>query len=224
MNKEVYRLGDLQYVVSYPRGYVKGKQYPTIIFLHGAGTRGNDINPLIHNPYFKITENNENFPFVTLAPLCSKNTWFDMFEILEQFVRKMITEEYVNSQKVYLMGASMGGYAAWQLAMSIPECFAAIVPICGGGMYWNAGRLVNVPVWAFHGEKDDTVFVEESMKMVDAVNRHGGNARVTTYPEHGHDAWSDTYGNPEVFEWLLSCEKQNEKDMVDLYKDSVTYG
>ena len=58
MNKEVYRLGDLQYVVSYPRGYVKGKQYPTIIFLHGAGTRGNDINPLIHNPYFKITENN----------------------------------------------------------------------------------------------------------------------------------------------------------------------
>lgn len=224
MNKEVLQFKGMQYIVSYPKGYVKGEKYPVILFLHGAGTRGNDIEPLINNPYFQITDSHREFPFITIAPLCSANTWFDMFEILEQLVQKLVTEEYVDQKKIYLMGASMGGYATWQLAMSLPEYFAAIVPICGGGMYWNAGRLVNVPVWAFHGKKDDTVFVEESIKMVDAVNQNGGNARLTIYPENGHDAWSDTYGNPEVFDWLLSYEKQNEKDMIDLYKDSVIYG
>ena len=83
---------------------------------------------------------------------------------------------------------------------------------------------MNIPIWAFHGEQDDTVFVEESIKMVDAVNRYGGNARLTIYPKCGHDAWSDTYGNSDVFEWLLSCEKQDEKMMIDLYKDSDIYG
>ena len=122
------------------------------------------------------------------------------------------------------MGASMGGYGTWQLAMSLPELFAAIVPICGGGMYWNASRLVNIPIWAFHGGKDTTVFKEESIKMVDAVNKCGGNAKITIYPENGHDAWSDTYKNPEVFHWLLSNTNKNSIELIDKYKDSDIYG
>ena len=224
MISDVFQFKGLQYLVTYPNEYEPGKKYPVIIFLHGAGSRGNDIELLMNNPYFKITKNKEKFPFITIAPLCSENTWFDMFEILTKFVKEIVREEYVNLNKVYLMGASMGGYATWQLAMSIPEYFAAIVPICGGGMYWNAGRLVNVPVWAFHGEKDKAVFVEETIKMTNAVNQYGGNARMTIYPENSHDAWSDTYGNPEVFDWLLSCEKHEEKHMVDHYKDSNVYG
>ena len=117
MNKEVLHFEELQYVASYPEGYVKGRKYPVIIFLHGAGTRGNDITPLIYNPYFKITEKNKHFPFVSIAPLCSENTWFDMFEKLKQFIKKILTEEYVDPSRIYLMGASMGGYATWQLAM-----------------------------------------------------------------------------------------------------------
>ena len=224
MNQEVHQFKGLQYIISYPKKYEKGKVYPVIIFLHGAGTRGTDIAPLQYNPYFRITDGYKDFPFITIAPLCSSNTWFDVFESLEQLVKKIAMKEFVESRRIYMMGASMGGYATWQLAMSLPEYFAAIVPICGGGMYWNAGRLVNVPIWAFHGKKDETVFVEESIKMVDAVNQHGGNARLTIYPKNGHDAWSDTYGNPEVFEWMLSCEKKKEKDMIDLYKDSTIYG
>ena len=118
----------------------------------------------------------------------------------------------------------MGGYGTWQLAMSLPELFAAIVPVCGGGMYWNASRLVNIPIWAFHGAKDTTVFKEESIKMVDAVNKCGGKAKLTIYPENGHDAWSDTYKNPEVFDWLLSNTNENSVKLIDKYKDSNIYG
>ena len=118
----------------------------------------------------------------------------------------------------------MGGYATWQMAMSLPEYFAAIVPICGGGMYWNAGRLVHVPIWAFHGKLDPTVLVEESEKMVDAVNKRGGNAKLTVYPENGHDAWSDTYGNPEVFAWLLRHRNQNAPTPEKEYTDPKLYG
>ena len=122
------------------------------------------------------------------------------------------------------MGASMGGYGTWQLAMSLPDIFAAIVPICGGGMYWNAGKLKNVPVWAFHGALDKTVLPEESEKMVNAVNKRGGSARLTVYPENGHNAWSDTYSNPEVFEWLLSNTNQKLQSFENEYKGSAIYG
>ena len=91
--------------------------------------------------------------------------------------------------------------------MSRPDLFAAIIPICGGGMYWNAARLKNVPVRAFHGKRDSTVCIEESEKMVEAVRRAGGDAQLTVYPENGHDAWTDTYQNPDVFAWLLTKQK-----------------
>ena len=128
-----------------------------------------------------------------------------------------------NGQRVYLIGNSMGGYGTWQLAMSVPELFAAIVPVCGGGMYWNAGRLQNVPVWAFHGGKDPTVFVEESQKMVDAVNRKGGNAKLTVYPEHKHDSWTDTFSNRAVYDWLLTHENAAAA-LTDEYNNAEAYG
>ena len=126
--------------------------------------------------------------------------------------------------KPILTGASMGGYATWQLAMSMPECFAAAVPICGGGMYWNAERLKNVPIWAFHGGKDNVVSVEESKKMVDSVNQKGGSAKLTIYPENGHDAWSDTYSNHLVYSWFLSHLNCNTEKITDIYDDSKTFG
>lgn len=209
MSMEIMYYENVQYMIDYPQDYKKGEKRPVILFLHGAGSRGNDMQLLADNPYFKIPHAAADFPFVTVAPHCCENTWFDMFETLKGLVRKVATESYTDPKRVYLMGASMGGYAAWQLGMSMPESFAAIVPICGGGMYWSAERLVNVPVWAFHGEKDDVVFVEESIKMTEAVNQWGGQAKLTIYPDNAHDAWSDTYRNGEVFEWMLSHENQN---------------
>ena len=140
-----------------------------------------------------------------------------MFDKIISLLELVSHEEYADNKKIYGIGASMGGYGVWQLAMSKPDVFAGIIPICGGGMYWNAERLKNIPIWAFHGEKDTVVLVEESKKMVNAVNNLGGNATLTIYPENGHDAWSDTYENYAIFEWLLqnkqSCKPVSVSDM-----------
>lgn len=217
-------ISDIRYVYRYPEDFTPEKKYPVILLLHGAGSRGEDPQMLLSNPYFSVTEQLKDFPFITVSPHCSANTWFDMWERLEDFVRKLVRVPFVDASRVYLMGASMGGYATWQLAMSMPEYFAAIVPICGGGMYWNAGRLINTPVWAFHGEQDKTVFVCESIHMVEAVNKKGGNAKLTIYPDIGHASWMPTYANPDVFAWLLEHENRNEKDYIDQYNSASVYG
>lgn len=216
---------DINYVIRFPADYEEGKRYPVILCLHGAGTRGQYPDILLNNACFRVTERCfKDFPFIVVAPQCHASTWFDLFEALKRFAVMVAGESYTDRERLYLMGVSMGGYGAWQLAMSLPELFAAIVPICGGGMYWNAARLVNVPVWAFHGGKDRVVFPEESQKMVDAVNRTGGNARLTIYPENEHNAWDDTFSNPEVFDWLLSHRNGNTKPIEDIYKDSNIFG
>lgn len=202
------KMHNLQCLIKKPRDFNDDNKYPVIIFLHGAGTRGKDINKLRKNTFFEIIKTYDDFPFVVVAPLCEENTWFDLFESLKLLVNDITLLPYVDVERIYLMGASMGAYASWQLAMSLPDYFAALVPICGGGMYWNASRLSNIPIWAFHGAKDRTVLLEESQKMVNAVNRSNGNAKLTVYPENEHDAWSDTYSNAEVFDWLLKHKKQ----------------
>lgn len=214
----------LRYLIRYPNGYVSGQRYPVLFFFHGAGTRGDDMNKLRNNPFFTHIKETEPFPFIVIAPKCTKNTWFDLFEKLQALLSAVAASDFCDKTRIYAIGASMGGYATWQLGMSMPDLFAAIVPICGGGMYWNAGRLKNTPVWAFHGEKDPVVFVEETKKMVAAVKKTGGSAKMTLYPEAAHDAWTDTYRNSEVFRWLLSHQKGEKDTFSDTFSHSKTYG
>lgn len=221
---EICQINQMQYRIEYPNDFSENKAYPLLLFLHGAGTRG-DVNKLKGHPFFDTIMGYSDFPFVTVAPFCNGDTWFDVWEQLKAFVSELVALPYVDTERVYVMGASMGGYATWQLAMSMPETVAAIVPICGGGMYWNTARLKDIPVWAFHGAQDMTVRLEESQKMVDMTNKRGGNARLTVYPEAGHNAWSDTFANREVFEWLLSHKKSEKTSSEsDGYTDSKTYG
>ncbi len=223
MKTEIKSFEGLSYVIRYPREYRSGSRNPILLFLHGAGTRGCDVEKLLTNPFFSIT-NDMELPFITVAPLCHANTWFDLFETLSAFAAHIRSSDFADPDRFYAMGASMGGYAVWQLAMSLPELFAAIVPICGGGMYWNAGRLKSIPVWAFHGADDPTVKVEESRKMVDAVNQKGGNAKLTVYENCGHNAWDPTYSNGAVYTWLLSFVKKEASKTTDLFDNSKTYG
>ena len=150
-------------------------------------------------------------------------TWFDWLHQLKILVKEICALPYADTSRFYGMGASMGAYGIWQLAMSIPETFAAILPICGGGMYWNAKQLINVPVWAFHGGIDTCVLTEESVKMVERINKLGGNAKLTIYPNNQHNAWTDTYSNQEVFDWLLTHTNHNEQITEDVYTDAKIY-
>ena len=205
MSMEVKKFKDMKYIVRYPNDFAENKKYPVIIFLHGAGSRGYNIKALEENPYFRETAVH-NIPAVTFAPQCFANSWFDVFGLLQEFIQTVIKHPYVDRRRVSLIGASMGAYAVWQMAMSHPELFAAIVPICGGGMYWNAARLKEMPIWAFHGSEDPTVYPEESIKMVERVNRCGGNAKLTICDGVKHDSWLNAYRSSEVFEWMLSQE------------------
>jgi predicted peptidase len=217
MTFEALKFEKMDYMVRYPNGYRAGERYPVILNLHGAGTRGQTVDQLTEQCCYRVTAEMEDYPFVTVAPLCYENTWFDMYEVLRRFVMFLAREPFCDPDRLYLMGGSMGGYTAWQLGMSLPEYFAAMVPICGGGMYWNAARLKDVPVWAFHGAKDPTVLCRESEIMVEKVNLRGGNARLTVYPENKHDAWTDTYSNPEVYAWLLSHRRAGSEPSQDSY-------
>ena len=224
MNVKAAIFEGMQYAVRFPENYNEGEQYPILFFLHGAGTRGEDINNILTHSFLRRPEKWPDFKFIIVAPLCHKNTWFDHFETLERFALFIANQAYTDKNRIYLTGNSMGGYGTWQLAMSMPELFAAIAPLCGGGMYWNAGRLANVPVWAFHGARDKSVFMEESVKMVNAVNKRGGNARLTIYPENGHNCWTDTYGNPALYEWFLTHTNSNAQSLIDEYNNSKDFG
>jgi predicted peptidase len=102
----------------------------------------------------------------------------------------------------------MGGYGTWALAAAHPEKFAAIVPICGGGNPADAAKLAKLPIWVFHGGKDMTVPVERSKEMVEAIKKAGGDIKLTIYPEAGHDSWTETYDNPQLYSWLLEHKRR----------------
>ena len=221
--KEVLRFEEIDYVIRYPEDFSKDSKYPLVIYLHGAGGRGRDINIAFNHLFFSQSE-----PFckeaVTVVPQCYANTWFDIYEQLQRFIKGMIDAEYVDAMRVYVIGASMGGYTTWQMAMSHPEWFAAAVPICGGGMYWNAERLKNMGIWAFHGSDDTTVYCDESKKMVEKINnKYGGNARLTIYEGVKHDSWTATFTDPEVWKWLFS-NTNHYQETENKYNDVVKFG
>ena len=199
---EILRHKEFDYILRYPADFDASKKYPLVIYLHGAGGRGRDINIVYNHPFFSETEEVLR-DAVSVAPQCYADSWFNIFEQLQDFIETVIALDFVDKARVYMLGASMGGYGTWQMAECRPELFAAIVPICGGGMYWNTGRLVNMGVWAFHGADDKTVLCEESVKMVEGINKRGGNAKLTIYENTPHNSWTPTFRNADMWAWLF---------------------
>lgn len=215
---------NIQYYVSKPENYSDENKYPVVVFMHGAGTRGTDLSKVKENPFF--CKNNILLSrAIIYAPLCHTDTWFELYESIRKFVYYVRGHKNTDKSRVYLIGASMGAYAVWQMLMSDPELYAGAIPICGGGMYWNAARLKALNIWAFHGKKDSVVLCEESIKMVNSINKHGGNAKITILEEYEHSSWNYVYNTPKVFQWLLNCKKEiSDSYQQPDYDSSELYG
>jgi predicted peptidase len=147
----------------------------------------------------------KSFDFIIVSPQCPNDMWWpEKTDLLITLLDEIEAKYRVDTDRVYLTGLSMGGFGTWTLAAKYPNRFAAIAPICGGGERYSANRLKKVPVWAFHGAKDNTVPLARSQEMVDAIKKVGGDAKLTVYPEAEHDSWTETYNNPELYQWFLS--------------------
>ncbi len=201
---------EMPYLLFLPEDYSRAeKKWPLILFLHGAGERGENLEKVkVHGPPM-IAERDKTFPFIVVSPQCPEGkTWTNKAESLIGLLDEIIASYDVDPARVYLTGLSMGGFGSWELGSTYPDRFAAVVPICGGGQSWRACDLKNVPVWAFHGAKDTAVPLAKSEEMVNALKACGGNVQFTVYPEAGHDAWTETYNNPELYEWLMEQQKK----------------
>ena len=194
------------YLLYLPEGYgEQEKQWPTILFLHGAGERGDDVAKVKSHGPAKIVEAGRDLPFIVVSPQCPSKQWWPVkVEVLMGLLDEIEEKYDVDPERIYLTGLSMGGYGSWSLASMYPDRFAAVAPICGGGMPYLGRNFKNLPVWAFHGAKDEVVPLQRSQEMVDAINNAGGNAELTVYPEAGHDSWTETYDNPKLYEWFLN--------------------
>ncbi|MBC8186453.1 prolyl oligopeptidase family serine peptidase [candidate division KSB1 bacterium] len=201
--KEIKKNIEVNYLLYLPENYEQEtKNYPLMLFLHGAGERGKNLQKVaIHGPA-KLIKQGKKFPFIIVSPQCSENQWWDI-ESLDLLLKDMSSQYRVDENQIYLTGLSMGGYGTWAMAMEYPHRFAAIAPICGGGNPVIAGKIKHLPTWVFHGAKDDVVPLKNSQDMVDALKETGGDVKFTIYPEAQHDSWTETYNNPELYEWFL---------------------
>jgi predicted peptidase len=200
----------LQYLLYLPPDYESQTEWPLVIFLHGYGERGDDLDLVKVNGLPKRIAAGDDFPFVVVSPQCPDTTvWPEQVVELNALLDHLIAEYNVDTHRVYLTGLSMGGYGTWYLAARYPERFAAIAPICGGGGWWMHNQLKSVPAWVFHGDADEIVSLIESERMVKRLQEAGGDVQFTVYPGVGHDSWTATYNNPELYTWFLSHSREN---------------
>ena len=198
------------YVVYVPRDYDASKPWPLIVFLHGAGERGDD--GLIQSEVGigrAIRRYVDRFPCLVVMPQCPKEVWWDKaaddIEIAMADVRK---EYSIDPARIYLVGLSMGGFATWMYGANHLDTFAALMPICGGGNPQDAEKLAKIPIWAFHGADDATVPPKQSRDMVEAVKKAKGDIKYTEFPKVGHNSWDSAFDDPETMKWLLAQKKK----------------
>lgn len=212
----------LPYRLYVPQDYTKEKSYPMILFMHGAGERGNDnqtqllgfVEPFRH-------DNAPIYQCIVLAPQCPfDKKWVNVprwqnyrteetpesaeIQVAIELFQTVRDTYSVDLDRVYCTGLSMGGFATWDMAVRHPELFCAIAPVCGNADDSKAAILQNMPIWTFHGDEDPTVPIEGTTRMVEAL-RQAGNKQVKYDVMQGraHNIWNPTYAKPELFDWLL---------------------
>lgn len=205
-------LASYRYVLNLPPGYAKDqtKKWPLMIFLHGSGERGDDLEKVKVNGPPKLAAQGRALPFIVVSPQCPEREWWEPEEV-NDLIDSVQAKYRVDADRIYLTGLSMGGFGTWETAIEYPDRFAAIAPVCGYGDPQEAAHITHLPVWAFQGAKDPVVSPIEHQKMVDALKASGGNVRFTMYPEAGHDCWTQTYDNEALYTWLLAHRRGSKE-------------
>ena len=220
----------LQYRIMMPKDFDNSKQYPVILFLHGAGERGNDNKAqLVHgSKLFASEENRTNFPAIVVFPQCPKNSYWANAKIdrstkplkiefpldikptkplrlVMQLMKEISSKPYVNKSKIYVGGLSMGGMGTFEIVYRRPKLFAAAFSICGAGNP-KATKVYakTTPFWIFHGANDDVVNPLSSLEMVSGILKNGGKPNFTLYAKDNHNSWDSAFSEPELLPWLFS--------------------
>jgi predicted peptidase len=206
-----------KYVVFVPRDYkaddTSDKRWPVIVFLHGAGERGDDGQKQVTvglGPAIRRRE--AQFPFIAVFPQCLPNGRWQADSPDGERAMAILAEvekEYkTDADRVYLTGLSLGGMGTWSLSMKYPDRFAALVPICGRGDTGQAAKIAKLPIWCFHGDADRAVTVEGSRSMIAAIKEAGGSPRYSEFPYVGHNSWDPAYATVELYSWLLEQKRK----------------
>lgn len=214
----------LQYWLYTPLNGESATDSPLLLFLHGSGERGDDLERVkVHGPPALIDREEALAGLFVVAPQCPENEWWQSDTLVALVGEVIEAHPRVDPERVYVTGLSMGGYGTWQLIVDYPDLFAAAIPICGGGepnrlnpdpdpefeptfRIESLEGVRDLPIWAFHGEDDAVVPLAETLLLVEALRELGSDVRLTTYPGVGHDSWTQTYARPDVYEWLLAQE------------------
>ena len=207
-----------------PEKVDQGKVYPLLVFLHGVGECGTDNVKQLHNSVGDIIKHaSEKEPFFMIAPQ-SKGWWVNVpwnldahampekplpsMQATMELIDKISKEYPVDPNRIYVMGLSMGGLGTWDIISRLPNRFAAAIPVCGAGDTAQAPKLVNLPIWAFHGDKDTVVKTHRSRDMIEAIKNAGGHPKYTEIVNCGHGAWGKAFTNPETYDWLFAQSKK----------------
>jgi predicted esterase len=214
VEKYIVATNYLQYL---PDGYAQDttKRWPALIFLHGVGETGNDIEKVRGFGLSPLIEAGKKFPFIVISPQ-SKTSYWKSEEVRDLLVNDLFVKLRIDPDRVYLTGLSMGGFGTWNTAVSYPEFFAAIIPICGGSHHSSVLRLRNMPIWCFHGDMDESVPFERSEVLVNALKDINPQLKFTAYRGVGHECWTRTYANDSIYDWLLQHKRyKNERVELD---------
>jgi predicted peptidase len=233
---KVYHINSdsLPYRIMFPENFDPLLKYPLILFLHGAGERGNNNeSQLVHGArFFASDTNRRNHPAIVIFPQCpADNYWANVnfsydpdgrrtfsfdpsgeptmpLKLVMQLLDSLLKMNWVDNDRIYLGGLSMGGMGTFELLYRKPEIFAAAFPICGGGNPEMINKKVSsVEIWAFHGQDDTVVPPELSVKMINALEKAGSNTRLSLYPGVGHNAWDNVFIEPGLLPWLFSVHR-----------------
>ncbi|TYB92392.1 MAG: hypothetical protein FXF54_07450 [Kosmotoga sp.] len=206
-------LGNIEYLISFPQKYEGNNNWywPMILYLHGTITKSTNIKSLKSNGIPKIVSEMEDFPFITLSPLCPfGKIWSDLYNEIEEIIL-FVKKEYRISD-IYLTGYDMGGHGVWMLASRYPEYFSAIAPVSSGPIQKEktesiVATLLNIPVLVYHGRKDEIVPLQEAMEIPEKIRENGGDINIKLFDKMGHSCCMRAYTDPELYEWLIAHHK-----------------